>query len=492
MTQDSNNYFWENWNLRGYSIFKEDDKLKVSVFFNVRYPNMKVKKIALKRFNFRIIFNCKTGQTYIMEARECDGTKKRPKEWIGPRIANVTYSGEGTVNAAVFDILRTTQLLEDIAKELASIYNLSEDVFYFDKNDTLFAGNSKIRFRRLTLFNKLHKVSINKNFYDIFENTVSNDHFDTGGIRKGKKIKKYCNDLLSAKTQEDMFSVIDKQFHVPSKKRLKKIIFDNPLIINYYKTVSELGFSDYNIIMNIMENHGGMLAKIDSNNEDVLVFVKDMIALKGESVAKKMIFGKNEDMILKDAARMYVRVKKENVLSKSDLKGTLKEIHDKLCIAYKKVINPNQVIEYTEEELALCDEIDGYTFMLANDTNKLIDVGQYMGICVGSYGHRAARKYLLIVIMSQGGKFVGCIELSRDAKRLVQAKAKYNNKIQEYKAEALQKWVTKKKINAKECYDYSHILSGNICYDEDAIYLSSHNYANYGMNFNEHLNTPFN
>ena len=83
----------------------------------------------------------------------------------------------------------------------------------------------------------------------------------------------------------------------------------------------------------------------------------------------------------------------------------------------------------------------------------------------------------------QNNKYVGCIELSGDGKRLKQAKAKYNNLLQEYKAVSLKKWIESKEIDGTNCYDYRHIIEDNISFDENEIYQSSHNYANYGMPF---------
>lgn len=180
---------------------------------------------------------------------------------------------------------------------------------------------------------------------------------------------------------------------------------------------------------------------------------------------------------------MYCRIKEEGMVNPKSLKGTLREIHDNLTTDYKKVRFKNKTIPYNEEELKLNEEIDGFKFILAKDTHQLIDVGNYMGICVGSYGENAYNKNLIIVTMIQDGKYVGCIELSKDGKVLRQAKAKYNNVLQEQKAEALKKWVEAKKIDGSKCYDYKHILDDNICYDEDKIYQGTHNYANYGMPF---------
>lgn len=174
-----------------------------------------------------------------------------------------------------------------------------------------------------------------------------------------------------------------------------------------------------------------------------LEFFSDIVKETGDILAKKYVFDYWDANNISDTIRMYIQTKQAEDIDEKWYINKIKIMHENLSKDYYKIKQKNRKIKYKKNDLNVNDIINGYTFCLAVDTASLVDCGRKLGICVGSYGDSASNKRCNIVFIIDKDKFVGCIELSSDMKRLVQAKAKYNNMIQEDYAIALKKWVEK-------------------------------------------------
>lgn len=89
----------------------------------------------------------------------------------------------------------------------------------------------------------------------------------------------------------------------------------------------------------------------------------------------------------------------------------------------------NKDITYTDEEKSLEWENEGYKFCLPEDTNRLVDIGSKMNICVGHlYRDKAVNKQCTIVYAKKADEYELCIEVHKhnDRFRLVQRSA-FNN-----------------------------------------------------------------
>ena len=89
----------------------------------------------------------------------------------------------------------------------------------------------------------------------------------------------------------------------------------------------------------------------------------------------------------------------------------------------------NKVITYSDEEKNLEWENGGYKFCLPEDTNRLIDIGSKMNICVGHlYRDKAVNKECTIVYAKKADEYELCIEVHKynERFRLVQRSA-FNN-----------------------------------------------------------------
>lgn len=125
----------------------------------------------------------------------------------------------------------------------------------------------------------------------------------------------------------------------------------------------------------------------------------------------------------------------QNVIDKIGKEGFTEYNHNLLMRIYRET-QPveeqhfeNKDIAYTDEEKSLEWENEGYKFCLPEDTNRLIDIGSKMNICVGHlYRDKAVNKQCTIVYAKKADEYELCIEVHKhnDRFRLVQRSA-FNN-----------------------------------------------------------------
>lgn len=126
-----------------------------------------------------------------------------------------------------------------------------------------------------------------------------------------------------------------------------------------------------------------------------------------------------------DALEYMINLAQENNLSEQIIKkigceGFTQYNHDMLMRVYRQA-HPEQKeqfenlsIEYSAEEKQLEWEKDGYKFCLPEDTNRLVDIGYRMNICVGHlYREKAAQKQCDIVYATKNDEYELCVELRK-------------------------------------------------------------------------------
>ena len=125
----------------------------------------------------------------------------------------------------------------------------------------------------------------------------------------------------------------------------------------------------------------------------------------------------------------------QDVIDKIGKEGFTEYNHNllmRICRATQPVVEEhfeNKDISYTDEEKSLEWENEGYKFCLPEDTNRLVDIGSKMNICVGHlYRDKAVNKQCTIVYAKKADEYELCIEVHKhnDRFRLVQRSA-FNN-----------------------------------------------------------------
>lgn len=152
--------------------------------------------------------------------------------------------------------------------------------------------------------------------------------------------------------------------------------------------------------------------------------------------------------------------------------GDITRFHDRLSRDLSRYENPYAEIPYSHEEREAYErEVDGYTFQLADSNHTLVDVGNDMNICVGSYGQRACQKRCVIVLVLKEGHIVNCIELSRGRYygeeggidspiRMIQAKCHHNSSPDEDLSTTIAKWAYESNTYWDTCGDLDRARGG--------------------------------
>ncbi len=472
----------ESMTLKSVKIFPvKDDKLVASVFSAMYFPSVETEQLAVVPVRYRIVFNLKTGQTFLMEGRTL--SNKHPKFDDAPHVFRATFFNKDMAPSAYRKITSNPNIVAVLAEAILEVYGGQKEQL------TKKGDFSDTTFNMITCYNYAHYF--NFEYYKQASEIINTRHYD----RASKDRIAYKFNCIKTKFESNDPELFSKYLfkgiknNLRPKKAIKKIIFQNPLLSDLYRFMLSIGFSNQDVLLSFMTSHldcSKALEKLintvreEEDHEICIQFLSFLLEVKGEAETLKYLSSSKDKLsdYFVDTAYMAVSFHKRDMLKNRHLKGSLKQTHDALARDFYRIKNPNRSIDYNEEEMALNDNIDDIDFILAKDTYELIDIGQEMGICVGSYGNKAANKQSVILKMIQGKKYVGCIELTADCKEMIQAKACYNNLLQEVKAEALKKWVKKHKIQAN-CSDYRHIKNGQIEYNEDQIYQGHYNYANY-------------
>ncbi len=132
-----------------------------------------------------------------------------------------------------------------------------------------------------------------------------------------------------------------------------------------------------------------------------------------------------QDTVVTDAFDYFKILYYEDILSEAIIKKIAREgftpyNHEMLMRTYRQT-HPeekekfeNQKIVYSQDEEKLKWEKNGYKFCLPEDTNRLVDIGYKMNICVGHlYRDKATAKKCTIVYAIKENEYELCIEIQK-------------------------------------------------------------------------------
>ena len=441
--------------LKTATIFVDEDKVTVSLFYIHPWINTRVNKVAFKHSSQRITFNTKTGQTYEMP-QKCGNKKVIP---VSRPLANVTYRSFLNVPREIVDNKELCAAVQEVVAPHI---------------------NEPLTLEEIKLANRLPQL--------------------TGKQLKGIMVERAAFDKVGAvftKVKKDdtanvFLEKVCKSIKVENNKSIRKLMLDGNF--NVIKLTRQLGFKDVNHVRGVVELLSnyitdnvkryqiGHVYDIVYNNNGVHDFINDVINVKGESGAVKLLqetlvtyesliqqepfWRLNGNNMLEITARNWkglvevagVNFDKEGYLRRN-LKGGIGKLNDEVRADINKFMQKNvhKLFEYTKKELGLEYSNEEFDFHLAKSKANMIDCGKSMRICVGEemYTGRAARKDIYIIIVTdKSNKFKCCIELGKDLS-LYQVKTFGNGCANGNLAEAVREWVKLKGIkNPDWCTDY--------------------------------------
>ena len=172
---------------------------------------------------------------------------------------------------------------------------------------------------------------------------------------------------------------------------------------------------------------------------DVPEFIKDVFFIRSlydQEKASKLVvqLTDKEDSSTKDIVEYMRRLRQENLLNSKMIKKIGKEgftpyTHNLLQSIYfdvlekarqenERIRTENLTIDYSEEEKRLEWNFSGYAFCLPENTDRLLDIGNSMNICVGHlYMEPAVEKKCTIVYVTKNNDYVLCIEVQKECNR---------------------------------------------------------------------------
>lgn len=282
----------------------------------------------------------------------------------------------------------------------------------------------------------------------------------------------YTEYLSSAKLEEKLkknpsaVSEFIKLCGIPYTSRINKIFLQGHRIFLEYLGIWYAGFRDENVIDRILAYDEHRLfastmkdvisfgSKLNDSENSRLHFIDEphlfydisyLFRIFDTKTAGKLtisLINKKESYNTPDALDYLInlfieRLLPDNVIRKIGKEGFTEYNHDLLMRMYRDA-HPkqhenfeNQEISYTPEEKELNWENSGYTFCLPEDTNRLLDIGSKMNICVGHlYRDKTANKQCTIVYAKKADDYELCIELhkaSNNRFRLIQKSAFSNH-----------------------------------------------------------------
>lgn len=122
--------------------------------------------------------------------------------------------------------------------------------------------------------------------------------------------------------------------------------------------------------------------------------------------------------------------------------GVCRSTHDFLASELDKLEKENVPFKLTERQKKRYEHnIDGFNFKLAEDCYRLVDIGSYMSICVGSYDGHVLGGKCLIVYVEKDGSYQACIEVREQENAVHQARAKRNAALTGEADAAFKKWL---------------------------------------------------
>jgi PcfJ-like protein len=444
------------------AVYDNGDKVSLSVKVGVYFWNQMIEKITYTDHSFRLTFNTKTGNLYLIQ---------------GKKIRNITF---GKITKKFYYLFNDLMdRYEDKLEEFVSLCFQKRGIVYkgvknFKQYQFAFwdavvyakypqLQNIPIQISYIPVYmrkplkmaktkREIYKVLFGTNAKTVFQHVKRNEDYTTlHVISQAVKLPENMVKLLSITRLETRYEMNGEEIFLPfDEQKAKKIEEEVPVRImsHTYSIFPDYYFSETPTLVHALR----FFVKIFSETRFVNKVVKES---RQEAFYKN---GLNIYSILEDTYRMYRDITKINPSYKVRWnKHTFLELHDLLSKDVERYRHQNQIIPYKEKERELEEKHEDYTIQLAPDTDFLIDIGSQMGICVGSYGTMAVQKQTTIAVLYKEGKPHICIEIGRN-REIKQAKLKYNNIPEREDALLVRDWAKRHKLKWRYCIDLQNAI----------------------------------
>lgn len=446
-----NNSMWFNSILKRTQIINKKDENKI--VFKGYYTGFGVNKHTMKMFtklySCAMVFNTKTGQTYLLPIIDENG--KHPKD-TPKHVINTTFYG--ACKKGYLDLFHDYEAVLTVFNLICEQANIPEQQVMEYKSIIEELNRSQIGYSRwntlsrflclVNRFNNLPAESISKILYR--ENFPSYAGIFTG-VKNTDSVAEIMNKAI-------------KNCKVKNCKTSKKIVARDITNLLYFKLFHKLGFSDINILSDfIFESVFWAVFYNEEHLNNSQRFLQEIKKYRKTDAEIFKTIKCKRSSYFPDAIRIYNELLEENPesITKEMFKGNIIDIHDRLSNELNKIRNKNVPLRYENKFLKYNRTYPLVTFSLAKDTYELIEVGEIMHICVGTYRESAKKGNCIIVIgRNPENKPIVCIEIS-PTEELIQVKGYCNAYLKDEEANAVRQWVQDTGINGNKCFDYKNM-----------------------------------
>lgn len=261
----------------------------------------------------------------------------------------------------------------------------------------------------------------------------------------GNKLNAAESDL---KNSPDCVKKIIQLTGLPYTPKINKILLQGHRDFTEYFSICSLGFKDEKLIEKLMDvdksrifaaatpYSDNLLLKADVSFLFMFYDEKTVVELISEQLSEKEYYTTDDCLsymkMISEAEELP-----QDVINKIGKEGFTEYNHNLLMRIWRD-LHPsegeqfeNEAISYSDEEKNLEWENAGYKFCLPENTDRLVDIGSKMNICVGHlYRDKAVNKECTIVYAQKDDEYELCIEVNKHNNRfrLVQ-KSAFNNSV---------------------------------------------------------------
>lgn len=267
-------------------------------------------------------------------------------------------------------------------------------------------------------------------------------------------------------------------------KTFRRLFHKNYSVLPVLVSLNKIGFKDINIINDILSDTQVLNLLYKNKNpydfDSLCFFVPDFddqlnllekffcdeLKQKSErsvlNMIKKNIKSYDEKKIsdMLDAVNMFYI--NENYLSDKEREKIFKEglsqyNHNLLANIQNEIFQelsskgkngPNKKFTYSADEKKFEAEIEGYKFLLPEDSTMLHEIGSELSNCVGLYIKKIQSKTSLIIYATCNGKIKMCIELKGN--KIIQCSSRNNLQPEGNDLKVLNVWAKMKKLIIEE------------------------------------------
>ena len=245
-----------------------------------------------------------------------------------------------------------------------------------------------------------------------------------------------------SRTDSKVLNHFCKKAHIHKYRVLMRCYNSNPHILLTYMRLHDSGFRDLNLYNRVIENEKNCFLISDLERKSLVFFANLCIKQRGEIPTMNILLKEYDDpyqaLDTVDMFHKYYSYIPDELKKDILTDGFTSFNHDALTNISYRAEHKEITFNYSNEQLKLEDDIDGYSFRLPATSYQMCEIGTVLHNCVASYAERVAKKQCTIVYAKKDDEYSICIELR--GKEVFQERIIHNKKPDKEQTAVLQKW----------------------------------------------------